>query len=34
VHLMASTIFKYCEEDFGKLLEVNREGWSLYSINV
>jgi hypothetical protein len=26
VHLMASTIFKYCEEDFGKLLEVNREG--------
>ncbi len=25
VHLMASTIFKYCEEDFAKLLEVNRD---------
>lgn len=24
VHLMASTIFKYCEEDFAKLLEVNQ----------
>jgi hypothetical protein len=22
VHLMASTIFKYCEEDFSKLLEM------------
>lgn len=24
VHLMASTIFQYCEEDFAKLLEVNQ----------
>jgi hypothetical protein len=24
VHLMASTIFKYCEEDFAKLLELNQ----------
>jgi hypothetical protein len=24
VHLMASTIFKYCEEDFAKLLEANQ----------
>lgn len=25
VHLIASTVFKYCEEDFTKLLELNRE---------
>ena len=25
VHLMASTIFKYCEEDFTKLLEINNQ---------
>lgn len=25
VHLIASTVFKYCEDDFAKLLELNRE---------
>lgn len=24
VHVVASTVFKYCEEDFSKLLEMNK----------
>lgn len=28
VHLMASTVFKYCEEDFSHLLEMKGKQWS------
>lgn len=27
VHLIASTVFKHCEEDFEKVLEMNNEKW-------